>query len=57
MSIYEDHGYDDREDYLKGLAEEHEIDFELVFELAELLGPNEDFDALVTQLEDYVGEW
>lgn len=57
MSIYQEKGYEDREDYLKGLALELEIDYEMVLMLAELLGPEEDFDGLVTQLEDYAGEW
>jgi pantoate--beta-alanine ligase len=45
MSIYKDHGYEDREDYLRSLAEEFDVEPEKVFLLADLLGPNEDFDS------------
>ena len=49
MSVYTDNGYSDRRDYLKSLAEEYG---DAVYILAEILGPNEDFDGLVTDLED-----
>ena len=52
MSVYTDNGYDDRDDYLRSLAEDHEVDLETVLMMAEMLGPNEDFDGLVTHLED-----
>lgn len=48
---YKAHGYEDRADYLESLAEEYPAD--LVYTLADLLGPDEDFDGLVTGLEDY----
>jgi hypothetical protein len=53
MSIYIDEGYKGREDYLLSLAEEFELDAELVFELAKVLGESEDFDGLVVTLEDH----
>ena len=53
MSIYEENGYADRKDYLRGLAEEYGTK---VYILADLLGPNEDFDGLVTGLEDMYDE-
>ena len=53
MSIYTEEGYKNRHDYLSSLAEEMEIDRETVFTLAALLGPSEDFDGLITTLEDY----
>ena len=46
------HGYKNRRDYLKSLADEHGIPFMVVNEIAEMLGENEDFDGLVTNLED-----
>lgn len=46
MNIYQENGYKSRADYLF-------CDYITVKALAELLGPNEDFDALVTALEDY----
>lgn len=51
-NIYLANGYDSREDYLSSLAEYYEVDLATVKELADLLGPNEDFDGLVSQLED-----
>ena len=54
MSVYTDNGYKDRNDYLKSLAEDLDIEVYVVYALAYVLGPNEDFDGLVTSLEDYV---
>lgn len=52
-SVYVENGYEDRDDYLNHLSEEYEIDLDIVYELAEANGPNEDFDGLITSLEDY----
>jgi hypothetical protein len=53
LSTYRAHGYNDREDYLSCIAEDYGLDLEQVVRpLAELLGPNEDFDGLVSALED-----
>ena len=52
-NIYEQNGYDTRAEYLKYLAADHGIDLNIVLNLAELLGPNEDFDGLVTTLQDH----
>jgi hypothetical protein len=52
-SVYVENGYKDRDDYLNHLSEEYEIDLDIVYELAEANGPNEDFDGLVVELEDY----
>lgn len=49
MSVYTDNGYANRREYLKSLAEDYG---DAVYILAELLGPDEDFDGLVTDLED-----
>ena len=56
MSIYTDNGYDSRKDYLRSLAEEHDVPLRAVRELACLLGPNEDFDGLVTTIEDHADQ-
>jgi hypothetical protein len=50
-NIYQQNGYDSRQDYLDSLAEDS-FDPNKVYLLADLLGPSEDFDALVTMLED-----
>lgn len=52
--IYQMNGYKDRNDYLRLLAEDFGVDLDTVKALADLLGPNEDFDGLVSQLEDLV---
>ena len=49
---YQDNGYKDRNDYLMCLADEYGISLGVVLALADALGPNEDFDGLVTTLED-----
>jgi len=49
QTVYQQNGFDTRTDYLADLAEEHG---DTVYILADLLGPNEDFDGLVTALED-----
>jgi len=49
MSIYTDNGYLDREDYLNELREEYG---DLVDILTGVLPESEDFDGLVTSLED-----
>ena len=52
MSIYTEEGYTSRKDYLTCLAEDMGIDVKTVFSLASMLGSSEDFDGLVTALED-----
>ena len=54
MSIYTDNGYASRREYLTELALDMGIKVEDVFALADILGPNEDFDGLVTMLEDHM---
>lgn len=51
MNVYEQNGYEDRQDYLDCLADEYG---DMVYEIADLLGENEDFDGLVTTLEDEI---
>jgi len=55
-SIYMRNGYRDRRQYLEMLAEDYGLEQIVVFQLAALLGPNEDFDGLVTTLEDMEGD-
>ncbi|MFZ9365814.1 MAG: hypothetical protein ACO253_07985 [Burkholderiaceae bacterium] len=49
MTVYTDNGYADREDYLNSLREEYGG---LVDILITVLPASEDFDGLVTELED-----
>lgn len=50
--VYQQEGYKDRKDYLNGLAENFGVSRKKVFLLASLLGPSEDFDGLISELED-----
>ena len=51
-NIYQENGYADRDDYLTCLSEDYGVPIESVYSLAEMLGENEDFDGLVSALED-----
>lgn len=51
-NVYQEHGYYNRTDYLRCLSEDWDMPFTTVCMLADILGPNEDFDGLVTALED-----
>ncbi len=53
LDPYQKLGHVDREAYLKSLAIEFEVDETNVISLAELLGQNEDFDGLVSDLKDF----
>ena len=52
MSQYTDEGYESRQEYLKCLAEDYGVSLDVVIALAEIMGPNEDFDGLVNEVED-----
>lgn len=47
-NIYQEYGYASREDYLSSLAEDYGVELDTVKALADLLGPNEDFDGLAS---------
>ncbi|HBT76689.1 MAG TPA: RNA polymerase [Planctomycetaceae bacterium] len=51
-NVYKRNGYESRKDYLKNLADEYGLPYRTVVDVAETLGPEEDFDALVTTLSD-----
>ena len=53
MNIYQQKGYSDRKDYLESLADEYGVDIDSVRVIADMYGHSEDFDGLVTALEDY----
>lgn len=52
MNVYQENGYKSRKDYLQSLAAEYDVDYQSVACLAALLGSSEDFDALVSAVED-----
>lgn len=51
--VYVENGYEDRQDYLESLADEYEVNLREVEVLADLLGEDEDFDGLVSAIEDF----
>lgn len=51
-NVYQQHGFHNRTDYLRCMSEDYCIPIETVKVLADVLGPNEDFDGLVNALED-----
>ena len=51
-NIYQEHGFENRKEYLKDLADQFGVSVQTVFDLASILGKSEDFDGLVTSLED-----
>lgn len=52
LDRYRADGAIDRFGYLENLAADHGVDFETILTLTDVLGPEEDFDGLVTTLED-----
>lgn len=52
-NVYQEHGYSNRKEYLKSLSEEYGVYIGAVYALADLLGAEEDFDGLISELEDY----
>lgn len=55
LNEYTANGYANRKAYLESLCAEY--DRTMVYALAGMLGPSEDFDGLVTSLEDYADEY
>lgn len=52
MTIYQENGFETRRAYLKSLQDDTGAPWSVIATLADLYGPNEDFDGLVTHLED-----
>lgn len=50
--VYRQKGYKDRYDYIESLADEYGVSKMVVYSLADMLGPSEDFDGLINALED-----
>ena len=66
MNVYREKGYESRKHFLQCLAEDYDlqidllvytVDYKDVVILATTLGESEDFDGLVSVLEDYCGGW
>jgi len=56
LELYREHGAESRKEYVSNLAETYGVPRAVAFEMANLLGPDEDFDGLVTMLEDMEGD-
>lgn len=55
-NVYIENGYKNRADYLRSMSDEYCVPIETVHVLATTLGPNEDFDGLVSALQDIESE-
>jgi hypothetical protein len=54
MNIYQENGYKNRIDYLESLAFDNGVSVGVIMTLADILEPSEDFDGLITTLDDYL---
>ena len=54
MNPYKDNGYKSRTEYLKSLAEEFNISLSEVKMISELIGKEEYFDGLVSEIQLYL---
>lgn len=52
-NIYEKNGYKNRAEYLESVAADYGVDDYVVECLADILGESEDFDGLISAVEDY----
>jgi hypothetical protein len=52
MTVYEQNGYKNRFEYLEDQAECYGVDKGTVLALAAVLGESEDFDGLISTLQD-----
>jgi hypothetical protein len=53
LERYEEDGHIDRFGYLYALAKEHGMDFATLLAVLDYMPPSEDFDGLVTTVEDF----
>lgn len=51
-NAYIQNGYESREHYLQCMSDDYGVSIETVYSLADVLGESEDFDGLVSVLED-----
>jgi len=52
QNIYQQNGFASRKEYLDSLADEYGVSAITVYALADMLGESEDFDGLLSALED-----
>lgn len=53
LNVYQENGYESRKDYLESLADEYDCPIEIVRDMADILGEEEDFDGLVSAMRDW----
>lgn len=51
---YKAHGFTTRSAYLSSIAEKYDLPLSTVFSFAQMLGKNEDFDGLITEIENFL---
>ena len=51
-NVYIQNGYESREHYLQCMSDDYGVPIEVVYSLADMLGESEEFDGLVSALED-----
>ena len=54
---YIENGYQSRKHYLQCISEDYGVPLDVVYSLADLLGEIEDFDGLISAIEDAEGEF
>ena len=52
-TVYQENGFSNRDEHLSDLADNYGVSMCVVLSIAEILGENEDFDGLISTLEDY----
>jgi hypothetical protein len=52
QNVYQRNGYESRKHYLQCMSDDYNVPLETVYSLASMLGSVEDFDGLVSALED-----
>ena len=55
-NVYQENGYLNRNQYIEELAEDYDLPVRKVKKLANMLGPEEDFDMLVSMVEELADE-
>jgi hypothetical protein len=53
LDRYRDEGAESRYEYLVDLADYNDVPFDIIMTLVDVLGPEEDFDGLLSMIEDY----
>jgi hypothetical protein len=55
--VYQDNGYKNRTEYLQELSLDHDVSIETVNLYSDLIGASEDFDGLVSSLQEHSMMW